>query len=88
MFHIGHLTLINNAAKQCDKLIVGVNSDVLVQTYKNKKPVVNEYNRVEIIRNIKSFFLFLREMESFFNSCFSLATCHLPLPTSHMLLYA
>lgn len=54
MFHIGHLTLLNNAAKQCDKLIVGVNSDLLVQDYKKKTPVVNEYNRAEIIRNIKA----------------------------------
>lgn len=54
MFHIGHLTLLNNAAKRCDKLIVGVNSDLLVQDYKKKTPVVNEYNRAEIIRNIKA----------------------------------
>lgn len=54
MFHIGHLMLLNNAAKQCEKLIVGVNSDLLVQEYKHKTPVVNEYNRAEIIRNIKA----------------------------------
>ena len=31
-----------------------MNSDVIVQIYKNKKPVVNEYDRAEIIRNIKT----------------------------------
>ena len=36
LFHIGHLNLINNAKKYCDKLIVGINSDLLVQNYKNK----------------------------------------------------
>ena len=54
MFHIGHLNLINKAAAQCEKLIVGVNSDALVQEYKNKIPVIGESDRVEIIRNLKS----------------------------------
>lgn len=54
MFHIGHLMLINRAAEQCERLIVGVNSDVLVQDYKKKTPVINEVDRAEIIRNLKS----------------------------------
>lgn len=54
MFHIGHLNLLNNAKKQCEYLIVGVNSDQLVQNYKNKIPVISEKNRAEIVRNIKS----------------------------------
>lgn len=54
MFHIGHLNLINNAKDQCEELIVGVNSDSLVQEYKNKKPVVSEKNRRNIVGNIKA----------------------------------
>ena len=54
MFHIGHLNLINKAAMQCERLIVGVNSDALVQEYKHKIPVISEKDRVEIIRNLKS----------------------------------
>lgn len=54
MFHIGHLAILNRAAALCEKLIVGVNSDKLVQEYKNKIPVICENDRAEIIRNIKS----------------------------------
>ena len=53
MFHIGHLNLINNARRQCDYLIVGVNSDELVKSYKNKAAVVPFEERAEIISSIK-----------------------------------
>ena len=52
LFHIGHLTLLKNAKGMCDKLIVGVTTDELVQ-YKNKKPVIPFEERIEIIRNLK-----------------------------------
>ncbi|ALO02919.1 glycerol-3-phosphate cytidylyltransferase [Lactiplantibacillus paraplantarum] len=54
MFHVGHLNLINNAKKQCESLIVGVNADELVQSYKGKVPVVAQQNRQEIVANIKA----------------------------------
>lgn len=54
LFHIGHLNLINNAKSMCDYLIVGVNSDQLVEEYKHKKPVINEKERAEIIANLKA----------------------------------
>ena len=54
MFHIGHLNLINHAKEFCDHLIVGVNSDELVEKYKHKKPVINETERAEIVSNIKA----------------------------------
>lgn len=53
MFHIGHLNLIRQAKEQCDVLIVGVNSDRLVNEYKNKVPVINESNRAEIVNALK-----------------------------------
>lgn len=52
LFHIGHLNLLKNSKSLCDKLIVGVTSDELV-SYKNKKSVINHFERMEIVRNIK-----------------------------------
>lgn len=54
MFHIGHLNLINKAKEHCDHLLVGVNSDELVHTYKHKETVIKEKERAEIVRNIKA----------------------------------
>lgn len=53
LFHVGHLNLLNNAKKQCDYLIVGVNSDELVMKYKNKKTNINEKDRARIVNAIK-----------------------------------
>lgn len=54
MFHIGHLNLINRAKERCDYLIVGVNSDQLVETYKHKAPVICQEERREIVFNLKA----------------------------------
>lgn len=54
MFHVGHLNLFNHAKEMCEYLIVGVNSDALVNEYKNKMPVISEKNRCYIVQNIKS----------------------------------
>ncbi len=54
MFHIGHLNLINHAKEYCDILIVGVNGDALVESYKHKTPVIHEEERRIIVENIKA----------------------------------
>lgn len=53
MFHIGHLNLLRQAKEQCERLIVGINSDKLVQEYKNKTPIVNEQDRMEIVKELR-----------------------------------
>lgn len=54
LFHVGHLNLLNNAKVFCDYLIVGVNDDQLVYSYKNKTPLINVQDRLKIISNIKA----------------------------------
>lgn len=53
MFHIGHLNLIKRASEQCDYLIVGVSTDELVQSEKNKTPVIPYGERREIVSAIR-----------------------------------
>lgn len=52
LFHIGHLTLLKNAKGLCDKLIVGVTVDDLVQ-YKGKKAIIPFEERIEIVRSCR-----------------------------------
>ena len=49
LFHIGHLNLLKNARGMCDRLVVGVTVDELVQ-YKGKTAVIPFEERVEIVR--------------------------------------
>lgn len=53
MFHVGHLNLIKNAKARCDYLIVGVNSDELISSYKNKDAIVPLDERMQIVEAIK-----------------------------------
>lgn len=53
MFHVGHLNMIREAKKRCDYLIVGVHSDEIVEGYKNRKTIINEKDRCEIVGAIK-----------------------------------
>lgn len=53
LFHVGHLNLLKNAKANCNKLIVGVNADELVQKYKHKTPIINYEERAEIVAAMK-----------------------------------
>ena len=53
MFHIGHLNILRRAKEMCDYLIVGVSTDEVVQTYKNRLPVISYDERCAIVSAIK-----------------------------------
>ena len=53
MFHIGHLNILKRAKEQCEYLIVGVTTDELCEKRKNKRPIICEAERVEIVKSIK-----------------------------------
>ncbi len=52
LFHIGHLNLLKNAKGMCDKLVVGVTIDDLVE-YKGKRAMIPFEDRIEIVRSCK-----------------------------------
>lgn len=52
LFHVGHLNLLKNAKGMCDKLIVGVTVDELVQ-YKGKNAMIPFEDRIEIVRSCR-----------------------------------
>ncbi len=53
LFHQGHLEHLREAYSQCEKLIVGINDDELVHSYKNKYPMMNAEERSRIVANLK-----------------------------------
>ena len=54
LFHVGHLNLFERCKEMCDILIVGVCNDEYVRKIKNKEPVINENDRLRIVKYIKS----------------------------------
>lgn len=53
LFHIGHLNILKKSKEFCDYLIVGVSTDELVLSYKNKLPIIPFSERIAIVEAIK-----------------------------------
>lgn len=53
LFHIGHLNLFERCKEMCDILIVGVCDDTYVRDVKHKEPVINENDRLRIVKALK-----------------------------------
>ena len=53
LFHAGHLENLTIASSYCQKLIVGIKADELVEKHKKKKPFISAEERMEILRHFK-----------------------------------
>lgn len=53
LFHIGHLNILKRSKELCEFLIVGVSTDELVSSYKNKTPAIPYKERVAIVEAIR-----------------------------------
>lgn len=51
LFHIGHVNLLRNARSLCDRLIVGVSTDELVESSaKMRRPIIPFSERIEVVK--------------------------------------
>ncbi|KII81200.1 adenylyltransferase/cytidyltransferase family protein [Vibrio renipiscarius] len=53
VFHIGHVNILERCASLGDTLIVGVSSDQLNFSKKNRNPIYDQESRVKIIQSLK-----------------------------------
>ncbi|MDU1978900.1 MAG: adenylyltransferase/cytidyltransferase family protein [Clostridium sp.] len=53
LYHVGHLNVLRNAKEKCDFLIVGVTTDELCYSRKNKYPIIPLDERMAIIESVK-----------------------------------
>ena len=53
LFHIGHLNILKRARLECDHLIVGITTDELCESVKNKKPFIPFQERMDLVEAVK-----------------------------------
>lgn len=53
LFHIGHLNMIKKCLEYGDQLFVGISTDNFNFSKKKRYPIINQNERLEIIKNIK-----------------------------------
>jgi glycerol-3-phosphate cytidylyltransferase len=53
LFHIGHLSILKRASELGDSLVVGVSTDTLNMSKKNKKTIYSFEDRRQILESIK-----------------------------------
>lgn len=53
LLNVGDLDLIEQAGRRCDRLVVGVLSDDLVEHLRGRRPVVPEVERVRLVAGIR-----------------------------------
>lgn len=50
--HVGHAAFLQSCDAQADEVIVGVNSDDFIATYKGDRPIFNQNERLALIREL------------------------------------
>jgi len=58
--HVGHLTLLENASKLCEKLYVGVSDDEYVIKHKGHKPMFTWLDRTSAIKKFAKDYVYTR----------------------------
>lgn len=53
VFHVGHINILERAASYGDYLIVGISSDNLNFSKKNRYPIYSQGDRIKIISSLK-----------------------------------
>lgn len=53
LFHVGHLNILREASRLCDRLVAGVLTDEMAERGKGVRPVVPFEERLEIVRGIR-----------------------------------
>jgi len=53
VLHVGHVRVLQRAARFGDRLIVGVSSDALNSSKKGRAPVFSQEERLEIVRSLR-----------------------------------
>jgi len=55
LLHAGHVDYLEQSKSECDKLIVGVNSDASIQKYKgHDRPIITENSRLKTVAALES----------------------------------
>ena len=53
LLHAGHVLFLEDCKSQGDILVVGVGSNKIVKSYKNKTPIINESVRLKMLDSLK-----------------------------------
>ncbi len=52
LFHVGHLAILRRARQECDRLVVGVVNDDVLERTKGRRPVIPLDERMDIVASL------------------------------------
>lgn len=51
--HIGHIEFLRLCSEECERLIVGIMTDDYIETHKKRTPIMNQFQRAEVVKSLK-----------------------------------